>query len=1042
MSIVGCSLQCNDAGGQGAQISCGVTNVAVNQEIRLTFSSPIDPTTVTNNSFQLTQSTFGSGNGSTPAGGFGLDPQDPRTLIYRPQLTFDSAGNAVFGLVQGRTYLLRVPGSSSNDPPPYIRDTNGTPNSVRLSCSLVASEPVRDANPGRPRATVLVLLKDNDGDPSDGDIVRTGEDINGIPIPGETVGDPKFFDARGATRVHRDSPVRIEFDDVMNPDFLANPVTKSSDFIRAFVDADGNPTDSSDQVAMLGEFELTLDQANVHTTVVFKPSGGLPSAGAGKDNDRDGSFNEDPLDGIDNDGDLLFDEDPQEARRVVIELSPQISDLGGNKLVNAGQISFTPEKVIFAPLEVDESFADLTREDALRTGSSWGTGTLGTGPGGGSGRLGDLIVLPGTVVELDTDSENFASLTNPAMFNPIHIIDRSPAAPATPALPVIGGVFEFTRLRVDAGGTLRFKGSRPARVYVRGIADIAGLIDVKGLDGTLHTSDTPLGGDGGAAGPNGGLGGRGGARPDGSAFIGLGPPGFEPEANPGIGPLDVLDPASYEFVNGLDGGGIAFPSTIDPSPIFVAAGKAGLGWPQPTALNPALHMPQDPNDVSGMEYERHSQCMYLVPSSPGGGGGHALDGGLGDMTLVPFNPITTVPPDSPGGDSDELMIDDIVRSLSPEQGLLRGGSGGGGGGGHLQLSRINGNPTVLSNCMSGVPTGTPLQIVEYNAHSSAGGGGGGGGIQIAAGRRVILSGVIDASGGDGGSGTFPPDPDTPNDLAQAGGGGAAGSVLLQSQRVQIQAVPGRINISGGEGGEGTGDNNFGAQPSTGGPGSPGFLRIETPTPVDISNEKAKVDPSESELQARFPGATAEDLLSSATWQPTSEPPSSWSGAESCWIRPTGNFFRLIFADDANVPCESGHAGDEPGWDMRLRIAGQAQPQSFRGQNDIASMPLEQLFGADFGTSPVIVRFQGARAVGTLTDPCAVPEGSTSISAASVSEWVCHPALLNDFHRDENGVPDESLSPNIFRFVILWDRSQVDFTGIEGVEDITFTIQPD
>jgi hypothetical protein len=124
--------------------------------------------------------------------------------------------------------------------------------------------------------------------------------------------------------------------------------------------------------------------------------------------------------------------------------------------------------------------------------------------------------------------------------------------------------------------------------------------------------------------------------------------------------------------------------------------------------------------------------------------------------------------------------------------------------------------------------------------------------------------------------------------------------------------------------------------------------------------------------------------------------------------------------------------------MRLRITGQPDPQSFRGANDLSPMTLEQLFGADFGTSPVVVRFQGARATGVLTDPCAVPEtGSSSpISAASLTEWVCHPALLNDFH------PEEALAPNMFRFLILWDRSQVDFTGIEGVEDITITLLPD
>ncbi len=997
MSIVGCSLQCNDsASNPGVQISCGVTNVAVNQEIRVTFTNPIDPLTVTNNTFRLTEDT-----GRTPAGGFALDPLDPRTLIYRPQLTFDSAGNPVFGLTEDKAYLFAIPGSL-RDAPPYIRSTSGAPNSSSLQCTLMATEGVRDANPGRPRVNIFVLRKDADGDDTDGDFVLTGEDENGFPIMGETPGGPKFFNAVGLTRVHRDTPVRFVFDDVMNPATLANPVTGLSNFIRAFVDADGDTTDRSDQVTMLGEFTLTLDQGAQRTTVAFIPSSGLPSAGS----------------------------DDANPRKVVLELSPQIADLGGNTLVNPGTFSFTPEKILFEEQMIEESFADLAREDALRTGSSWGTGLLVIGPGGGSGRLGDLLVLPGTVVELDTDFEDFSGVTNPAIFNPIHIVERASA------LPITDGVFEFARLRVDAGGVLRFKGSNPARIYVRGVADIAGLIDISGSSGTLHTSDTLLGGTGGAPGPNGGAGGRGGSRPDGSLFTGSffgnrigGVP------NPGVGPSDVLDAQTYEQVNGISGGGIAFPSNLEPAPTFVGGGQAGLGWPQPTLANPNLHMPQDVNDVSGMQYERLIQCSYPIPSSPGGGGAHALDGGVGDMAFVPPSPFP-IPADSEGGDSAELAIDDLVRTLSPELGLLRGGGGGAGAGGHLQFTQVNGQ--AIQGCSTTVPQGSAQQIIAHVAHSSAGGGGGAGGIQLAVGRRIILSGVIDASGGDGGSGTFPPASDTPNDLAQAGGGGAGGSALLQSQRVQIQAVPGRVNVAGGLGGEGTG-NQFPFRASTGGRGSPGFVRIEATPPPDVANEQAKIAPSESALQAQYGlGVTIQEIMTTAAWAPTTEAPSGWSGAQSCWIRPSGNFFQLIFQDDANVPCEPGHVGAEPGWDMHLRIAGQPLPQSFRGANLLSSMTLEQLFGADFGTSPVVVRFQGARAVGLLTDPCAVPEtgGSSPISAASVTDWVCHPALLNDFHAEE------SLAPNMFRFLILWDRSQLDFAGIEGVEDITFTLQPD
>lgn len=972
MHIVSCSLQCNDsAGNPGAQISCGVTNVRLNQEIRIEFSNPIDPATVSNNSFQMVE----SGTGKTPAGTFALNPNDARTLIYRPQLTFDSSGNPIFGFNQDSTYFLRVPGSVLDPLGPYIRDTGGRGNSSRLQCTLVASEAVLDATPGPPRATVTV------------DRV-TGYDANGEPDQFQ-LNAP----APGAVNVYRFSPVRIVFNDVMNPATLANPVTGQSSFIRAFVDADGDTTDRSDQVAMNGQFTVTIDQNNARTTVIFTPSGGLPSSGS----------------------------DTLNPRKIVIELSPLIIDLGGNPLTNAGTIAFTPELITFEPLVISEPFVDPSREDPVRTGSLWGSGFLATGPGGGSGRLGDLVVLPGTLVTLDTDSEDFSGITNPAVFNPANIIDK----PLD--FSVEGGVFEFSRLRVDAGGVLSFQGSNPARIYVRGVVDIQGVIDVSGGSGTLQMSILTTGGVGGSAGPGGGAGGRGGARPDGTNFTGIFqgvPIGGIP--NPGAGPSDVLDPATYTEVNGVAGIGIPFPNTLTPTEL-VGGGGSGLAWPQPTAANPGLHMPQNLTDVSGLEPDRFQECRFPVPSSPGGGGANALDGAIGDLTYSPLSPVT-LPPDIPGGDSGELQIDDDVRALVPELGLLRGGAGGGGGGAHLQRTQVNGR--LIQDCSISVPDGSPLQVTEYSAHSSAGGGGGGGGLQIAAGRRIILFGRIDASGGLGGSGTFPPEPATPSDLAQAGGGGAGGSVLLQSTRVQIQAVPGRIDVSGGEGGIGSG-SAYPIIPSTGGDGSPGFLRLETTPAPSVQNEKTKVNPSEAELRAQYgPTVSIGDIFTGATWEAVTDAPSGMSGAQSCWIRPTGNFFRLVFEED-----EVG----TPGWDMRLRITGQPDPQSFRGENDITpGISLEQAFGTEFGTSPVIVRFQGARALGALVDPCSVPEigASSPLSALSLTDWVPHPADLNEFHTDE------SLSPNLFRFVVLWDRSQVDFDGLEGVEDLTVTIQPD
>jgi hypothetical protein len=979
MSIVQCSLQCSDSVVAPGQVSCGITNVFVNQEIRVAFTRPIDPNSISTNSFRLIEVV--PNTGKTPAGTFTVDAVDPRILIYRPQVTFDSSGNPIFGLNQDSQYEFTIPARGQpGELGPFITDPNGAANTTFLRCGLTASEDVRDISPGRPRATVFVRRV-------------LGYDAEENPIV-----DPNESPAPGATNVWRESTVRIVFDDVMNPATLANPVTGQSSHIQAFIDADGNTADPSDQVAMNGTFTVTIDQrVPPSTTVVFTPAGGLPSSGR----------------------------DLANPRKVVISLSPQIVDLGRNPIINPGQVAFEPERILFDPLFVTEGFADATREDSLRTGGNWGSGVLTSGIGGGSGRLGDLIIPGGTIIELNTDSEDFSSITNPAIFNPANIIERPPP-PAV--FTVEDGVFEFTRLRVDAGALLRFSGSNPARIYVRGVADIQGQIEVNGAGATLHASSSTNGGTGGLAGPNGGAGGRGGGRPNGSAFTGVFnglPIGGVPTGN---GPVNVLDPASYVGVNGIPGGGIAAPSTVDPNPSFVGGGAQGLGWPQPTSANPSLHMPQDVFDISGLQFDPLAFCEYPIPAAPGGGGGHAFDGGDGVPKFAQSSPVTR-PPSAAGGDVTALAVDDEVRKLTPELGFLRGGGGGGGGGASVQYTALNGAP-LFFDCT--VPLiGTVLQIMTYRAHSAAGGGGGGGGLQVAAGRRLNLAGSISASGGDGGSGTFPPEDPGAIDLAQAGGGGAGGSVLLQSARIQIQAVPGRIDVSGGEGGEGTGDlSTRPPSPSLGGRGSPGLLRMESPIVPSVESEEFKVSPLESELQAQYGGqVTIEDIFTVGEWQPLASSPSSQNGAQSCWVRPTGNFFRLDFTEDSE---------DTLGWDMNLRIKGQPNPQSYRGANDVSAMTLEEFFGNEFGSAPLVVRFQGARAIDTLIDACSVPESGVSspIAPGSLTEWLHHPGELNGHFADA------SLSSNMFRFIVIWDRSHPSIEMIEAVEDISVTIQPD
>ncbi len=961
LSITGCSLTCLRSNSAGTQFSCSITQIAVNEELRVIFNSPINLATVNNNSFQVVERQ----SGKTPSGTFTLDSSSNSILVYRPLLTFDSSGNPIFGLTSGETYDFKIPGTALDTLGPFIASATGDENTTRLQCTLIASG-IADPSPGAPRVTTTVSILDPQ---------NPGQILPGQP-------------AQGQVNVYRFSDVTMVFDDVMNPATLANPVTGQSVFVTVKVDSDGDPSTTGDQIAVDGAFTLTLDQTNLVTTLVFHATSGFPSAGAKV-----------PV-----------------KRKIVVNLSPLISDLGGNPLINPGNVVFTNEVIPFPTQTITESFDDQTLEDSPHGGSTWGSGVLMTGPGGGSGRLGDLVVPRGTTVTLNTDFEDFSAsaFADPAVFNPQLIVD--PIAP----LQVVGGVFEFSRLLVDSGATLRLVGSNPARLLVRGEIVIQGFLDVAGLSAAVHSATDFAGGVGEESGPGGGKGGPGGARPDGENFLAVG--GVDNPNDPG--PVNPLDPADYALLNGGAGGGIPFPNALANPPTFVGFGEGGLAWPQPGALpapDDQIHFPADPDDAAGsFPYEPFAACQITVPGSAGAGGAHALDGRAGFTGFINvFGPVPPpLPPPASGGESDDLVITPVVRSLNPELGFLRGGGGGGGGGAHITVSSVNGQ--IGNDC--NVPIGSPtLMIADFQAHSSAGGGGAGGGIQMQGGRRVVVNGNVVAVGGDGGSSVFP-------DLAMSGGGGAGGAILLQGPLVQVQSVPGRLLVDGGLGGLGP----FG---SLGGNGGPGFLRLETFLPLlSSSTEKSKISPTESELQALYGlGVTIDDVLSIAEWRPQDQPsgPSLLSGAQSCWYLIPGNFFQLVFEDD----------GAELGWDMPLRIQGFANPQSYRGENDLTGpggQSLEELWGNDLGSAPVVVRFQGARAIAPILQPCGVALAgiNSPILGGSLTSWVEKPAELTT-------VPSPSgATANMFRFTVIWDRSNPNFSMIQDVEEITIRITPD
>ena len=493
----------------------------------------------------------------------------------------------------------------------------------------------------------------------------------------------------------------------------------------------------------------------------------------------------------------------------------------------------------WAPITLVEDFDTNAKEDVLRTGAFWnepaGTGVLTRGHGGGSGALGDFA--PGASVTLDTTNATF------------------PASQTLSGQPVTvaNGIFEFARLEIPGNVTVRFEGSLPARIFVRGEARIEGTLDLSGERAPNHFGrndaalpgfpQTPLGGLPGAGGPGAGAGGKGGDIP----LAPNCPPGPEIDGVDGVGVGGVGG-----FANGAGQGSIHWPPNL---PCI-----ANL----PGDICPALVI-----------------CLSEQRSRGGGGGGFQTGGNPGLCGGFVFGPacsamIPFCETFSPNG-GPAIPLD---PSLDPATGNLKGGSGGGGSGAHPKDTK---GVTIF-------PIGCDGSIVPPNTvvyHSGAGGGGGGGAGQLQAGRflEFVGQGLLDASGGYGASSLGPPG-QIGVGAVSGGGGGSGGAALLQAGRGPSSLPPSmtlRVDVRGGIGGT----NQTGA---AGGNGGSGYARIET--------DPAPSLPGYSGFAAPFM------VLTAGAYLPTSEHPSS--GAQSLFYdttEPNPRYLRyeleVAFRDPAN-----------------------------------------------------------------------------------------------------------------------------------------------
>lgn len=612
-----------------------------------------------------------------------------------------------------------------------------------------------------------------------------------------------------------------------------------------------------------------------------------------------------------------------------------------------------------------------------------------------------------------------------------------------PPITVTDGVFEFSSIEVDTGGRLVLTGPNPARLFARGRIDVKtnGRVELFGQGPGIHDSTLPDGQNPVAAGPNGGIGGRGGDRPDTPS------PGFETLAEPSF-------PNPGAVADGSPGTGVGLGS--------LAGGVGGSGWPitAPTSASSfgdwGLNKDPSPND-----------CTSFKVPGPGSGGGYALDGSAASpMVPVMFDDSTStatpLPSDgtasprlntvdvdadgitdtTPGGDSTALGIEPptappVVRTLDPDMGYLRGGSGGGGGG----RSTYGSSGSDLFNPGSCDPFASFIfSVLSFPSHSGAAGGSGGGALQAQAGESLNLSGLIDASGGDGGDGQSSTDPSLQvqslTGQAAPAGGGSGGAILLQAHTFNVSTIGGlRLDVAGGTGGSATVSNGIGMQDTTGGDGGPGLVRVEDTVGLVFGPSIAAV------LNPMLPN-TSEDILSvgQSAFDLRTSLPRSFQGAQSCWLRPPttqGLFFALSFLPDGAVL----------GWDATLVVDFGSGPQevSYRdpAQNG-GLIPAGQSFQQFWGDllnrelgpgqmgAPIVFRFEGAKALTSITDFCAVDDSPASVQLLGLTPWVRNPEELNAFQPP----------PDMVRFTIVFDESHPDAGKVLGVSNVRIETQPD
>ncbi|MCU0866133.1 MAG: hypothetical protein MUC36_20305 [Planctomycetes bacterium] len=570
---------------------------------------------------------------------------------------------------------------------------------------------------------------------------------------------------------------------------------------------------------------------------------------------------------------------PSTASLLGLRYAAQALQLDGNGFQTA---SNGLQVQIGAPLPENlllESFASAQNRDRSTSGDTWANGNATPAAIGGDGRHGSFDPAFGQ----DLGNGVFVWNTDNALIPASATLDGLPAL-------VSDGRFFFTDFVVPAGVTVRFTGSAPAIVTVRGQVQIDGVVScdaeqlpffvptvgaaigqrVSTFQARRSTLSAPAAGQpGGLGGPGGGRGGNGG------------------EKCLGAGPIIVN---GVTITDGQPGDDVRLPAGH-----AYAAAAAGTGG-QGSTMMPAL-------GTFASAFAPLIINIYRAQYSVGGsGGGYLQRGGLPTTPTIAGSSVQPLASPAPAA---SLAFPLLPFPPQPPVGYsslnhyLVGGSGGGGGGCHV--------------------FGTIGAIATDVFVAGSAGSGGGGALALRAGGDLTVLGELSARGGagvliNGDNPNTPTVQESSYGVSSPGGGGSGGSLLLQSA-ARVRVLAGAALITSG----GLGSRTGSVTPTLinavqqAGAGSPGFYRLES----ELGN----------------------------TWQGTGVPAFSGdangalfdrdarTGSRSTWLLPTSQalpvYLRyellvdiggntVLFSDDPNV---STLLASDPNGPVRLRFQG-------------------------------------------------------------------------------------------------------------------------